>query len=42
MAGESKGTETTSLGAERGSRDGWRWREIAVAQPGSSKVGGRG
>jgi hypothetical protein len=39
MAGESKGTEAASLGGERGSRDGWRWRKIAAAWLGSDEGG---
>jgi hypothetical protein len=42
MAGESKGTEASYLGAERGGGDSQRWREMAVVWPGSCEAGGRG
>jgi hypothetical protein len=42
MAGESKGTEVASLGAEWGGRDGRRWQEMVVAQSSSDEVRVRG
>jgi hypothetical protein len=41
MAGESKGTEVASLGAERGGGDGRRWWETATARLGLGMAGGR-
>jgi hypothetical protein len=42
MAGESKGTEVASLGAERGDGDHRRRRETVAARPGSGEAIGRG
>jgi hypothetical protein len=42
MAGENKGTEEASLGAERSDGDGQRWQEMAAVWPGSGEARGRG